>query len=93
MALLQKVGRMPCGCVVVGDSGYCSRHDYSLVCWVAGCDLPFPHLPNGPEHTQKDCGCYYNNGGDFDVALVCRFGTMVEALDVPKSFEVAMKDG
>ena len=67
MALLQKVERMPCGCVVVGDSGYCSRHDYSLVCWVAGCDLPFPHLPNGPEHTQKDCGCYYNNGGDFDV--------------------------
>ena len=37
--------------------------------------------------------CFVRLAQVFDVAFVCRFGTMVEALDVPKSFEVAMKDG
>ena len=58
-----------CGCSIPNGQGYCYRHDYTLVCWVEGCDLPFPHLPNGPEHvtSKTGCGCYYHNGGDFDI--------------------------
>lgn len=56
----------PCGCQA---DGYCQRHDYTKVCWVNNCDLPFPHLPTGPEHvtSKNGCACYYHNGGDFEV--------------------------
>lgn len=53
-----------CGCPVLPRYGYCHIHDYTKVCWIEGCDLPFPHLPDGPEH-RPACGCIYNNGGDF----------------------------
>lgn len=50
-----------CGC---DYTGYCQRHDYTLVCWIEGCDLPFPHLPVGAPH-RPECGCTYDHGGSF----------------------------
>ena len=33
-------------------------------CSVEGCDLPFLHEPDGPEH-RPACGCFYNSSGDY----------------------------
>lgn len=62
----------PCGCTISSRDGFCHQHDYTLVCWIDGCDLPFPHLPDGPQHvTSKDgCSCYYHNGDDFDICQI-----------------------
>lgn len=70
-----------CDCIIPASQGYCHVHDATLTCTVEGCDLPFPHQPDGVEHVSP-CGCWYWNAGQFDF---CAEHEAEQAAELPPS--------
>ena len=40
---------------------------WPVECSVHGCDLPFEHLPDGPEHKSPTCACTYTNASEYEL--------------------------